>query len=399
MSLSILFIGTLPPHPGGSAVMNGHTVTGLAMQGHTITAVAPITPDALAHGDEFASTYREIQVVRYVVPFAAIDQRLIPDEYIRCEREEIEARLPTLISRIRPDLVFLGRENYAWIVRITHSKKIPTVLVSHHGQLPLDLLNGSVPDHLHRDDLLSCLSRMDRIFAVAAHQAENWRKARLQNVQLIKNTIDSDEFCPAPPDSFLLRALDISREETVVFHASNLKDEKRPLDIFHAATKALAIQEKLLFVIVGDGPYRSEMERMSREMGIDRHFRFTGWILRQRMPSYLNLSDIVVMASSSEGASLAVLEAQACGKLVVASNIPGIRESISDGETGVLFKLGNVEELSDKILLGTRNPVLRKSMGARARQKTISRPLDQLIAEYDAALEDLVVGSTRGHTH
>jgi glycosyltransferase involved in cell wall biosynthesis len=58
------------------------------------------------------------------------------------------------------------------------------------------------------------------------------------------------------------------------------------------------------------------------------------------VPDYINLADVVVMPSEREGQSLVYLEAQACGKLIVASDIPAAREVITDGETGLLFERG-----------------------------------------------------------
>ena len=65
--------------------------------------------------------------------------------------------------------------------------------------------------------------------------------------------------------------------------------------------------------------------------------RFAGWIDYARMPDYINLGDIVVMPSESEGLARVYLEAQACARVLVASDIPPAREVVTEGETGLLF--------------------------------------------------------------
>jgi 1,2-diacylglycerol 3-alpha-glucosyltransferase len=88
---------------------------------------------------------------------------------------------------------------------------------------------------------------------------------------------------------------------------------------------------RLLYIIVGDGPGRVQLEAQCRGKGIVDRFRFPGWIEHTRMPDYLRLADIVVMPSESEGQSLVYLEAQACGRVLLASRIEGAR-IIRDGE-------------------------------------------------------------------
>src|ERR1700674_4427365 len=67
-SLDVLFIGSLPPHNGGSAIVDYQLVVGLARVGHQIRALAPATREVVDHGDEFASTHREVEVHRFQLP-------------------------------------------------------------------------------------------------------------------------------------------------------------------------------------------------------------------------------------------------------------------------------------------------------------------------------------------
>jgi L-malate glycosyltransferase len=81
-----------------------------------------------------------------------------------------------------------------------------------------------------------------------------------------------------------------------------------------------------------------------------------------RMPDYINLADGVLMPSEREGQSLVYLETQACGRVLIASDIPPAREIIVQGQTGLLFRLGDVADFAAKILMTARERRLRTTL-------------------------------------
>ncbi len=81
-NLNILYVGTLPPHPGGTAILAFQLLIGLANNGHSVRAIAPITNEQLQNGDTFALNYPEINVTRIVVPYFESSPDIPPsDEY------------------------------------------------------------------------------------------------------------------------------------------------------------------------------------------------------------------------------------------------------------------------------------------------------------------------------
>jgi glycosyltransferase involved in cell wall biosynthesis len=173
-------------------------------------------------------------------------------------------------------------------------------------------------------------------------------------------------------------------------HVSNLRDIKRPLDLVASAAEALRQDPRLLYVIVGDGTLRRAMEDECRRRQVAGRFRFTGWVDRARVPAYLNLADLVVMPSEAESRSLVCLEAQACGRLLLASDIPGARELLADGATGLLFRKGDVDDLTAKTLHAAADPGLRAAIGCQAREAVRACALPDAIMAYAAALEEAI---------
>jgi glycosyltransferase involved in cell wall biosynthesis len=268
------------------------------------------------------------------------------------------------------------------------------VMLSHGGPSTA-IVNGAWPERRARQ-LLERFRQVDLTVSVASHWAERLRALGLENVVVIPNPIDLRRFAPGPRDVELQRSLRIGPEAVVVLHASSLQAEKRPFDLVAAAEKASRQVPQLTYVVLGEtmvgprGPAdvspRREMEAACRRAGLAERFRFVGWVDHDRVREYLRLADLVVMPSEHETQSLVYLETQACGRVVVASDIPGAREVIVDGVTGLLFRRGDVADLAARIVSAARDPALRTRIGLNARQAVRTHDLGATIAAYAATL-------------
>jgi glycosyltransferase involved in cell wall biosynthesis len=244
--------------------------------------------------------------------------------------------------------------------------------------------------------LLERYRKVNTLVLVARHLEPLALPLGFGDARVIENAVDARQFAPAAKDPALLRALDIRDQDVVVAHVSNLKALKRPLDLVESAALALPTQPNLLYVVVGEGPLREATETAVRARGLMPRFRFVNWVDRERVLAYLNLADLVAMPSESEARAMLYLEAQACGRVLLASDIPAAREVIADGETGVLFRKGDIRDLAAKTLLLAGDPRRRARIGSMARQAAENRSVDALLDAYEAALWDLARRSGRG---
>ena len=120
--------------------------------------------------------------------------------------------------------------------------------------------------------------------------------------------------------------------------------------------------------VIGDGPERERLEKLSASIGVAARVKFTGSISPTDIPSYLAKTDLFILASFSEGRPNVILEAFAAAVPVVASNIDGVNELVAHGTTGLLFKAGDPQDLarqiqrlySDKKLLSTMKTAARR---------------------------------------
>jgi glycosyltransferase involved in cell wall biosynthesis len=97
--------------------------------------------------------------------------------------------------------------------------------------------------------------------------------------------------------------------------------------------------------VIGDGDDKPRLEELSAELKLQDRVTFHGFIDESEKAPLLQKMNFVVNTSSKEGWGLTVVEANACGAPVVAANVPGLRDSVVDGETGMLYEFGNIDDL------------------------------------------------------
>jgi glycosyltransferase involved in cell wall biosynthesis len=114
--------------------------------------------------------------------------------------------------------------------------------------------------------------------------------------------------------------------------------------------------------IAGEGDFRPRLERLVRELGLQNSVRFLGMKLGPEKLDLLHRSRVLVYTSPKEGWGLSVIEANAVGCPVVASDSPGLRESVRDGETGFLVPHGRVDRLAEALLRLLKDDALWERM-------------------------------------
>lgn len=104
------------------------------------------------------------------------------------------------------------------------------------------------------------------------------------------------------------------------------------------------------FVIIGDGDHLEHLKALAGEMNLTHCVEFLGFVAHDVKIEYLRRSHLSIYPSLKEGWGLTNIEANACGTAVLASRVPGLRDSVDEGKSGLLFEYGNLEEFTDKAL-------------------------------------------------
>lgn len=210
-------------------------------------------------------------------------------------------------------------------------------------------------------------------------------------IAVLHNGIDVERFAGADRAA-ARRASRLPAEAPILLVPARLHPQKRHVDLLAALAHLAPRLPDLQVLCAGDGPLRDRLEALARSAGLDDRVRFLGH--REDLPTLLAAADLVVLPSRIEGLPLAILEAQASGRAVLATAVGGLPELIQDGRTGRLVPPGRPAALADAIasLLSDR-PAL-EAMGARARAQArrrfrIQDQVRQLENLYTRWLEDL----------
>jgi glycosyltransferase involved in cell wall biosynthesis len=386
-SLRILYVGTLPPHRGGSAIMASQVLTGLARLGHEVEAIAPITEAAMASGDPFAAVNSDITAARFTMPYLDTSPDTPPSgDYTEREGREIGQLMTMSMNARLPDIVVIGRESFApHVVGLARGWSVPSVLIF-QGATTMGILSGTYPAARARR-LLEHARLADAAVTSAEHMRRSLSELGVNGVDVIPNPVDLERFRPAAAAPAVRSGLGIDDHSIVVAHLSNLKSIKRALDFVRAAELAAAGADRLRFLVVGDGPDRDELERACAERGLAGRFAFPGWIDHKDMADVVSCTDVVVMPSAGEAQALVYLEAQACERTLIASDIPAAREVIEDGRTGMLFPTGDIDRLAELILTAARDAPLRRRLGREARRSLQRHRLPRVVSGYAELLQ------------
>ncbi len=164
-------------------------------------------------------------------------------------------------------------------------------------------------------------------------------------IEVIPNFIDLERFKKQKKDHFK-RAI-CPNDEKLIVHTSNFRKVKRVDDvikIFHNLRKKLPV--KLL--LVGDGPERSRIESLCRDLGVCDDVRFLGKL--EAVEEVLSVADLFIMPSEKESFGLAALEAMACEVPIISTNAGGLPELNVNGVTGFLSNIGDIKEMTKNAL-------------------------------------------------
>jgi glycosyltransferase involved in cell wall biosynthesis len=381
--LNIIGVGTFPPHPGGSALSFFDILDRCAKRGHRIRVLAPIAESSVGVAPRRGEYSPRLDLTRFPVPyFQKFNQKpAASDEYSAIEGRYVRQILPHMIQEDRPDLLFLGREIFAaYVPEIAARSGLPCVLRI-AGGTTRDLLQGSFSSEL-TESLLDGYSQVDLMVSPARHMAERMTQLGFHSVRVIPNAIDTERFNMGQRDRQLTTSLNIDEHDIVVAHVSNLQKLKRPMDLVSSANQALRQNPSLLYLFIGDGIERAALEARCASLGITERVRFAGWVAYGDMPAYYRLADMVVMPAEDDTLPCAYLEAQACGCVLISSDIPAAREVLIHNESGLLFPTGKVDALTELTLAIAADPERRARIGQNARVQVRKYSLDEAVESY-----------------
>jgi N-acetyl-alpha-D-glucosaminyl L-malate synthase BshA len=359
---------TVYPTYGGSGIVGSELGKELAARGHTVHFIASALPTRLTELNERVR-FHEVEMMSYPLfehqPYtlALATKMATVAETENLDLLHVHYAIPHSISAI------LARES------LQPNRRLPVITTLHGTDITLV---GA--DRSYLPITRYGIVQSDGVTAISHYLKQATAETfHFDNIAVIPNFICATDYQRHAVSQ--LRAELSPDGLPLLVHVSNFRPVKRPVDCVEILARVLERGVRTRLVMVGDGSERTNAEHRARCLGIYEHCAFVG--KQPKIVDYLSASDVLLLPSEQESFGLAALEAMACEVPVIASRVGGIPEVITDGETGYLSELGDVEKMSADAALLLGDGDLRREMGARARSSAVSRySTDLVIPQY-----------------
>lgn len=207
------------------------------------------------------------------------------------------------------------------------------------------------------------------------------RGIREDRIDLAMNAVDHERFTPAAPGE---------KDPDLLVCVGRVKRYKN-IDLLVRAMRAVrARRPRARLVIVGEGDHRPALARLSSELGLNGTVEFTGFVPLEEKVALLRRASLALTASPKEGWGVTVIEANACGTPVVATDVPGLRDAVVDGRTGRLVPYGSQERMEEAILALLDDDAERARLGREAAAWASRMSWDESARAMLAAIERVV---------
>lgn len=234
-----------------------------------------------------------------------------------------------------------------------------------------DVAGDALAEKVAAADFAVCISDFGRSQVMAFVDRHHWPKIHVVHCGLDPERTRRTT-SPAPPEGRPVRMLTVCKLAP-----------RKGVELLLQATRDLPDIE---FTVVGDGPHRPALEQLCAEFEIGDRVTFAGAVGQDQIGKFYEAADLFAMSSFAEGIPVVLMEAMAYELPVVAPATMGIPELVEPDRTGLLFRPGRADQLSDAIARLARDAELRRRLGAAGREK--------VVAEFDirasgARLEEL----------
>ena len=215
-------------------------------------------------------------------------------------------------------------------------------------------------------------------------------------IQVIPNGVDIEIFRPYKERKALRERFGLPTNRFIIGNVARLDPIKNHEVILRALRRLKERTYKPLFLLVGEGAHRPVLEREIERLGLSTDVRLVGY--SDRVPELMNCMDLYIQSSFYEGSSHTVVEAMACGLPVLATDVGGMADLLSEGHEGRFFGPQDDDKLARLIAEFLQNDAPRHIMGERARHRAVEHfSVRTMVHNYEALYLDLAA-ATVGRT-
>jgi L-malate glycosyltransferase len=364
------------PTYGGSGVVATELGLALAAKGHQIHFITYKRPVRLTHYQENVF-FHEVNTEEYpLFDYTPYDTTLTSKlvdvvKYEKLDLLHVHYAIPHATVAYLAKQILADEGIYIPVVTTLHGTDI-TLVGSDRSFAPVVAFS---------------INQSDGVTAVSNHlRQQTCEQLKIKKeIEVIYNFIDFARFSRLNKEHF--RKAIAPDGEKILVHTSNFRKVKRIEDVI----KTFEIVQKRIpskLLLVGDGPERPRLERMTRELGLYDHVRFLG--KQDAIEEILAVADLFLIPSSNESFGLAALEAMACEVPVISSNAGGLPEVNIHGVTGCVADVGDYEAMAVHALMLLEDEVMLKQYSHNALEQARKFDISIVLPQYEAYYEKVV---------
>ncbi|MBU3217108.1 glycosyltransferase [Clostridium estertheticum] len=212
------------------------------------------------------------------------------------------------------------------------------------------------------------LKGSDKVCSTSYNMAEETRKYYNKDIIITPFGVDIDKFkCYTPVLSRSNITIGVIKGLEKIYGIEYL------IEGFSKVIREYQGSKELKLLIVGDGTQKIKLESLVNELGINSNVTFTGKIDNDKVPEYINMMDIVCLPSLSESFGVSAVEACACERPILATNVGGLKEIIFDNYNGFIIKQKSSEDIKLKIIKIIENEVQMMEFSKNARKLVLEK--------------------------
>ncbi|MCH7724388.1 MAG: N-acetyl-alpha-D-glucosaminyl L-malate synthase BshA [Bacteroidetes bacterium] len=349
---------TCYPTYGGSGVIATELGKELALKGHEVHLISYALPFRLS---KFVKNivFHEVETSSYplfefpLYSLALASKMIEVAEYENLDLLHVHYAIPHATSAYLAKQILKDKKDLK-IITTLHGTDI-TLVGLEPSFLPL------VKFSIEQSDGVTAVSRFLKEKTITNYSCE-------KPIEVIPNFIDINLYKPNGKTAFGERIAPDG--EKILVHTSNFRPVKRVPDTIKILKKVIEdVPAKL--ILIGDGPDRSECERLCRQLDLCDQVKFLG--KQEGLVEILNSADLFLIPSQSESFGLAALEAMACGLPVISSSVGGLPELINHNETGFIAEIGDVDRMAKYAVDLLGNDRKYKLFSKNARDRAVNK--------------------------
>lgn len=376
----LLFTTEFPPFAGGAGIYTADLAEGLSRQGVDVKILAPLYNDVDSDWDK----NQNYTILRdFKMPLNLIKRCFTLVKHIIKEKPQIVhstnsgahwvSALTSLFIPFKSFITMHGSEVYTFFEK--PSKKSFKWIIRH----------VIVRRYFNKSFKIICISNYSKEL-LKSYKILN----KEESLEVVHNGVNLRKFVSRNNDAAKkeIKNKYNLNDHCVLLSVSRLVYDKGNDLVLKALPKVKEHYPKIKYLVVGDGEYKEELQRITRELNLVDNIHFVGKIDQNNLSSFYHACDIFIMPSRREGLGLVFIEAYLHKKPVIGSNCGGIPEVIRDGKSGYIVNF-NTEEIADTIIELLADDKKAKEMGSEGYKIALEkfnsdRMAQEVISNYES---------------